>query len=181
MKLPDGRVVDAFLQATDSDRLFLTNAIDILIKAEGYLLDMGQITNEFSFNENLDSEVDEYFMKGDYGVAVNKAFKIFKDYLFEKTGTDDNVSLDIQISGADLTSGGDTIGVANQKYSADAFTYSSGGTVVTLSPTTQVLALPQPTSGTAPVTDDVLWGIGVPGGTPSGSYLGTNTITAISD
>jgi hypothetical protein len=35
-----------------------------------------------------------------------------------------------------------------------------------------------PTGGGGTITDDLLWGLGVPNGTPNGSYTGTNTFTA---
>ena len=38
----------------------------------------------------------------------------------------------------------------------------------------------KPTSVTD-ITDDILWGIGIPGGTETGSYAGTNTFSAVID
>lgn len=91
-----------------------------------------------------------------------------------------NRSLDVQLSGTDMASGGDTLDVGQQEYSATSFTYGAG-TSLTSSPVTLILSLLQPTSGTAPVTDLVYWGIGIPNGTPSGTYSGTNTFTATAD
>lgn len=87
-----------------------------------------------------------------------------------------NRDMDPQISGGNMTSGGNTIVVGQQKYSGSTFTYSSGGTVLTTTPTTLNLTLPQRTS--TAVTANTYWGIGVPNGTVSGSYSGTNTYTA---
>ncbi len=88
-----------------------------------------------------------------------------------------NADMDPEISGTDMTSGGDTIAVANQEYSAAGFTYGAG-TDLSASATQINLSLAQPTSGTAPLTDDVSWGIGIPNGQPTGTYTGTNTISA---
>ena len=88
-----------------------------------------------------------------------------------------NVEMAPQLSGTNMTSGGDIITVGNQEYSATPFTWGAG-TDLTTSGVALNLTLPQGTSGTVPVTDDVSWGLGVPGGTPTGSYTGTNTVAA---
>jgi hypothetical protein len=90
-----------------------------------------------------------------------------------------NTNIDPDLSGTNMTSGGDTIAVGQQKYSATNFTYSGGGTTLTTSPTSLNLTLPQRTSGV--VTSNAYWGIGIPAGTPSGSYTGTNTFTAVAN
>lgn len=90
-----------------------------------------------------------------------------------------NVDQDPELSGTNMTSGGNTIAVGQQEYSATSFTYGAG-TDLSTSPTGFDLSLSQPTSGTAPVADDVLWGIGIPSGQASGTYTGTNTFTAAS-
>jgi len=87
-----------------------------------------------------------------------------------------NRDMDPQLSGTNMTSGGNNIAVGQQKYSSSSFTYSGGGTALSTTPTTLNLTLPQRTS--TAVTANVSWGIGVPNGTPSGSYSGTNTFTA---
>ena len=92
-----------------------------------------------------------------------------------------NRDMDPELSGTTMTDGGSgTIGAAQQKYSANAFTYSSGGVALSTSPAAFNITLPQQTTdgGGGVVIDDVLWGLGVPNGTPAGSYTGTNTFTA---
>jgi hypothetical protein len=89
-----------------------------------------------------------------------------------------NNDMDPELSGTNMTSGGDTILVGQQKYSATSFTYSSGGTALTASATGLDITLPQPTAGTVPVEDVILWGIGIPNGTPQGTYTGTITVAA---
>ncbi|MBP9669158.1 MAG: hypothetical protein KBE09_02615 [Candidatus Pacebacteria bacterium] len=89
-----------------------------------------------------------------------------------------NRDMDPELSGAAMTDGGSgTIAASQQKYDATAFTYSSGGTALSGTPATFDITLPQRTAGA--VTDDILWGLGVPNGTPNGSYTGSNTITAV--
>ncbi len=90
-----------------------------------------------------------------------------------------NTNIDPDISGTNMTSGGDTIAVGNQEYSSSIFTYGSG-TDLSTSPTSLDLTLAKPTSASA-VTDDVSWGIAIPGGTPPGNYTGTNTFTAVAN
>ncbi len=89
-----------------------------------------------------------------------------------------NHDMDPELSGTNMTNGGDTLLVGQQKYSATSFTYSGGGTSLTGSATGLNITLPQGTSGTVPIEDDVLWGISIPNGTSQGTYTGTITITA---
>jgi hypothetical protein len=89
-----------------------------------------------------------------------------------------NVNIDPDISGTAMTSGGDTIAVGQQEYSADPFTYGAG-TDLSLTPTGLNITLPQRTAGL--ITDTVSWGIGIPAGTVPGSYTGTNTFTAVAN
>lgn len=90
-----------------------------------------------------------------------------------------NTNIDPDLSGTVMSSGGDTIAVAQQKYSSINFTYSSGTSTLSTTPTSINLALPQRTSGV--VTANVYWGIGIPAGTNAGSYTGTNTFTAVAN
>jgi hypothetical protein len=89
-----------------------------------------------------------------------------------------NTNIDPDISGTDMASGGDTLTVDNQEYSASNFTYGAG-TNLSTTPTSVDITLPQRTS--SEITDIVLWGIGIPAGTPNGSYTGTNTFTAVAN
>ncbi len=89
-----------------------------------------------------------------------------------------NNSIDVQLSGTDMTSGGNTLAVANQEYSLSPFTYGTG-TTLSATATSLAVDLAQPTSATVPVQDIIYWGINVPNGTPEGVYGGTNTVTAI--
>ena len=95
----------------------------------------------------------------------------------ENTG---NRDIDPQLSGTNMISGGDSIAVGQQEYSATTFTYSAG-TDLSASATTLDITLPQPTNDVTPtIQDTVYWGLGVPGGTPAGTYTGSNTVTATS-
>ena len=77
-----------------------------------------------------------------------------------------------------MTSGGDSISVGQQEYSATTFTYGAG-TDLSVSATTLDITLPQPTNDGAPtIQDTVYWGLGVSNGTPAGTYTGSNTVTA---
>lgn len=89
-----------------------------------------------------------------------------------------NTNIDPDISGTDMTSGGDTLTVGNQEYSAAPFAFGAG-TALSTTPASIDITLPQRTAGA--VTDTVSWGIGVPGGTPVGNYAGTNTFSAVAN
>jgi hypothetical protein len=89
-----------------------------------------------------------------------------------------NANIDPDISGTDMASGGDTITVGNQEYSASPFTVGAG-TDLSTTPASLNITLPQRTVGA--VTDDVSWGITIPAATPQGDYTGTNTFTAVAN
>ena len=98
-----------------------------------------------------------------------------------------NTALDTDLSG-DLmctdysTCSGGVLQPGQQEYSLTSFTYGAGTDLVaTTSPATVETVLAKPTSTTTPVTDDILWGIGIPNGQTPGSYTGQNTFTAVSD
>ena len=89
-----------------------------------------------------------------------------------------NTLLNPDVSGTNMTGpGASVITVSEQKFSTSLFTYSSGGTVLSLTDQASGITLAKPTS-TTPVTDDLFWGISVPSGLESGSYTGQNTFTA---
>lgn len=85
-----------------------------------------------------------------------------------------NAPLDSTVTGTDMT-GPSTIAVYNQYYSLNMFNYPTGATALTSTTTPEAgLSIARPTSA-ANVSGEVLWGIGIPAGTQSGVYTGTNT------
>jgi len=98
-----------------------------------------------------------------------------------------NAALDTQLSGDVMctdysTCSGGVIQPGQQEYSLNSFTYSAGTDLAaTTSPVTVETVLAKPTATTSAVTDDVLWGIGIPNGQTTGSYTGQNTFTAVTD
>lgn len=98
-----------------------------------------------------------------------------------------NNALDTQLSGDVMctdysTCSGGVLQPSNQEYSLNSFTYGAGTDLAaTTSPATVETVLAKPTSTTSPITDDVLWGIGIPNGQTTGSYTGQNTFTAVND
>ena len=93
-----------------------------------------------------------------------------------------NRSLNSQLSGTAMACTIGSVPIANQKYSDVAFDYDLAGTALSGTPATLVLTLPQPTNDVSPViTDDTLWGLGMPASGVSGSCSGTNTFTALND
>lgn len=93
-----------------------------------------------------------------------------------------NAAIDVNLSGTNMTSGGNSISVGNQLYATSTFTYSSCTvcTALTTSPSAYEIDLAKPTS-TTPVTDSVFWGLSVPSGSRAGTYGGTNTFDAATD
>jgi hypothetical protein len=94
-----------------------------------------------------------------------------------------NVPFNVDISGTDLTDGGNSLIPANQqKVSTTTFAYSACVTCVQLSTSTPVtldINLSKPTQITPPVETDVYWGIAVPLGINSVPHSGVNTFTPI--
>jgi len=90
-----------------------------------------------------------------------------------------NVGLDEELSGTDMTSGGNTIGVAYQKYALAGSTAYASGTALSVSGTEAELNCIKTTAHATPATKNTWWGLEIPAGTVSGSYTGTNTIIAI--
>jgi hypothetical protein len=89
-----------------------------------------------------------------------------------------NGPLDSILTGTDMAGPG-TIGVWMQQWatSTGGFVYPTGFYLTSTTTPTAGLVIPRPTDQTN-VTDDVYWGIGIPGGTPSGTYNGINTFQA---
>jgi len=89
-----------------------------------------------------------------------------------------NGPLDSILTGTDMTGPG-TIGVWKQQWatSTGGFVYPAGYSLTSTTTPTASLVIPRPTS-LVDVSDEVYWGIGIPSGTPSGSYSGTNTFQA---
>jgi len=93
--------------------------------------------------------------------------------------TTGNASIDVQLSGTDLTGAG-TIDVGQQKYATSSVAYS-GATALSGTPTTLELESTKPTENPSNQSDVVYWGISIPAGQTVGEYDGTNTFTAIAD
>ena len=94
-----------------------------------------------------------------------------------------NMPIDVQLEGTDLTSGPSAIPVGNQKFATSTFTYSACSICVALASTTSTveLDLPKPTS-TAPITDDLYWGIMIPTtGVAASDHAGQTTFYFTSD
>lgn len=90
-----------------------------------------------------------------------------------------NVGLDAEYSGTDMTSGGDTIGVAQQKYDlTGSKAWSSMDYTLSASATEQELNCAKTTSSGSPATANTYWRIQIPGAQPAGTYSGTDTIGA---
>ena len=90
-----------------------------------------------------------------------------------------NVGIDAELSGTDLTDGGNTIPVANQEYASTASVLFGSGTDLSGVATEVEFNIAKTTVSGTPAEGTSYWGLLVPGGTLPGSYTGTNTITAV--
>jgi hypothetical protein len=95
-----------------------------------------------------------------------------------------NVPIDTQIAGTDMDKSDltDSIPANNQIYGLANFTYPAAPyTLTTAIPGDLIdVEIAKPTSATD-VSDQLFWGINIPGGTSSGNYSGMNTFTATLD
>ncbi|PLX27043.1 hypothetical protein C0583_04845 [Candidatus Parcubacteria bacterium] len=94
-----------------------------------------------------------------------------------------NVPINTQVEGLPMWDNTDTYWItdANQEFDLNNFTYGLGSyTLSSTTPDTLNTVTPKPTSFTG-VSDEIFWGINIPGGTPSGDYDGLNTFTAVLD
>lgn len=91
-----------------------------------------------------------------------------------------NSSSTVQLSAnPTLTSGSNIIATSSQVYASSSFTYGAGGIALSGTPTTVPgFTITAPTS-TATSSRTTFWGLGVPGGTATGTYSGTNVFTAL--
>jgi hypothetical protein len=90
-----------------------------------------------------------------------------------------NISLNVTLYGVDMTSGGNSILVSQQRYASSAVSYASG-TALAVSPGNLFqLKEPKTVSSSTPATSTVYWGIGVPVPQPSGDYTGANAFIGV--
>lgn len=90
-----------------------------------------------------------------------------------------NVGLDVEVSGTNMTSGGNNIAVGQQRYATASSTAYASGAALTVSATEIELNVQKTTSVGAPATKNIWWGLSIPLGTIAGTYSGTNTLTAL--
>ena len=95
------------------------------------------------------------------------------------TNTGNNNSLDVNLSGTDMSCTVGTIPVGNQHYSTTAAQSYGSMTALTSTPTLQLLGLTKATSAGSPSTDDLYWKIQIPSSGVAGSCTGTTTFSAI--
>jgi len=95
-----------------------------------------------------------------------------------------NESIDVEISGTDMTDGAASVIPASQQiFATSTFDYAVCTTcsALTLIGTDVEVDLNKPTVSSPLVTDQIYWGIEVPFGTASNPHSGVNSFTAISD
>ncbi len=93
-----------------------------------------------------------------------------------------NVAIHSSIKGTDMTSGSDSIAVAQQKYDLTSGTYAELSTTLGSGDKSLLVDLSKPTDNSPSNSADIVyWGLEVPAGTPDhADYSGTNTYTAVS-
>jgi hypothetical protein len=83
------------------------------------------------------------------------------------------------LSGTNMTSGGDSIAVGQQKYNLTAAQGWAAGTALSTTPTESELNITKPKTGALTPTKSTYWVLRVPSSQKSGTYSGTNTITGL--
>jgi hypothetical protein len=90
-----------------------------------------------------------------------------------------NVGVDQQLSGTNMTSGGDSIAVGQQKYNLTAAQGWTAGTALSTTPTEVEINVAKPKVGALTPTKSAYWVLRIPAAQKSGTYSGTNTITGV--
>ncbi|MBI2035113.1 MAG: hypothetical protein HYT12_00315 [Candidatus Liptonbacteria bacterium] len=90
-----------------------------------------------------------------------------------------NGAIDLEISGANLVSSGNSIDVGQQKYASSTLTYASLTYTLSTSPTVREWNIGVATASTTASASSTFWGLAVPNGQANGSYTGTTTFTAV--
>ncbi len=89
-----------------------------------------------------------------------------------------NTGLDVNLSGTNMTSGGNSILVSRQRYATSAVQYQNG--IALTSNATQFEINLKKTTTTATLSSTTtFWGLQIPTGLPAGEYSGTNTFGAV--
>lgn len=94
--------------------------------------------------------------------------------------TTGNSAIDVELSGTNMTSNGNSIPVSQEHYATSTVAWSDG-IALTTNPTAFEVDLPKPTTHPSNSTDIIYWGIQIPSGQPVGTYTGTVTVNAIAD
>lgn len=89
-----------------------------------------------------------------------------------------NVSIDTYLAGANMTSGGNTIGVGNERYATSSAAWASA-VALTASNVLLDLNMVKPSANPSNSASSVYWGISIPSGQVSGAYSGAVTSTAV--
>jgi hypothetical protein len=91
-----------------------------------------------------------------------------------------NTTLNLNLSGSNMTAGASTIAVDKQKYATSTFTYSACPicNVLSTSPTAYGLGVSKATTTVWSPFKDIYWGISIPLGTTASTHSGSTTFEA---
>jgi len=90
-----------------------------------------------------------------------------------------NCSLDVNLYGTNMSSGGNSISVNKQKYALSSGTPYADGTSLSETAQEAELNCPKTTNSSSPQIKNIWWGIEIPSPQPAGNYSGTNTFEAV--
>jgi hypothetical protein len=140
-------------------------------------------TSDSALTEGADGNEMDMFMAYDitqasvaYGSVSAGNDSSEQTVTVEATG---NVGLDENLSGADMTDGGNTIVVGQQHYNLTASEGWTNGTALTTGATEVELNCSKTTTTGSPATANTYWVLRVPDGQIAGTYSGTNTIAGV--
>jgi hypothetical protein len=86
-----------------------------------------------------------------------------------------NASMDVTLYGVNMTSGGNSITVGNQRYATSATAFSSGLALLASPGALLELNLPKTIATSSRASSTLFWGIQIPNLTVSGNYTGANS------
>lgn len=175
--------IQYFADPTDADTVFPLESWLNTFKAtdNNSLTATGELTTGVELNSLIGMTAPEAIAYGNLG-AGQKNDPLDKTTKLVSTG---NVGLDTELSGTDMcidyptcaSSPNTPIAVGNQKHALVVDTAYATGVGLTSSPVAASINIPKCTS-IAENAKNIWWGLSIPIGTISGTYTGSNTITA---
>lgn len=113
-----------------------------------------------------------------YGsLAANTSSTAAQNQVATTTNTG-NATIDIQFSGTDMTSGGNTLAATEQRYGTSSADHAALSYQLSTSATTRNMNIGKAQASSTAAASSTYWGINIPSGQAAGNYTGTDTLDA---